>query len=117
MYENARTVNWALEEITSFEDLKKAVPAYANGYSGTVAVFHYRCGTCQGDVILPESEAMHRAFCEEIGAQIDNHQLIVRHNGNSSTREKWVFYWFHDNNVYVTNDPDKVRIFERGQRG
>ena len=113
MNENARTVNWALEEIASFKDLQK-VPA---GYSGTVAVFHYRCGSCQGDVILPESEAMHRAFCEEIGAQMDNHQLIVRYNGKSWTREAWSFWWFHDNNVYVTNDPDKVRIFERGARG
>ena len=115
MYENAVTDSGRVE-IKSFQDLAKIVEGWTG--SGTVAVFNYRCGTCTGDVILPENEAMHQAFCDEVGGQIDNHQLIARYNGSASwTREAWVFYWFHDNNVFITNDPSKVRIFERGQRG
>lgn len=113
MYENAMTGRRV--EITSFQDLAKIVEGWT--WAGTVAVFYYRCGSCSGDVILPEDEVLHQAFCDEVGAQRENHQLIVRYSGNSWSRSPWVFYWFHDNNVYLTNDHRKIRIFERNQRG
>jgi hypothetical protein len=118
MNENVRTRlgRTEIQTLTELYKLEKLVKDLAN-VTVTLAVFNYRAASCIGDVVLSRADVNQRRFCEEVGADPDNHQLIVRYNTSSFVRENWAFYWFHDNAVHVTNDPENVRIFGRGNRG
>lgn len=105
---NATTIN-GRQNITSTEQIHSLAKSLPNGFH-VIVVFDYRNAVAVNNITLPGPAFDQSYLCKQVGAQFDNHQVIVCVMKNSYHNNKWMIANFSDNFVFVTDDLDNLRI-------
>lgn len=105
---NATTIN-GRQHITSVDQIEEIAKNLPKGFH-TVAVFDYRCAVSRNNITLPEDAFNQKKLCEKIGAQFDNHQVIVCVGVGPFYGNKWLIVCFSDHLAFVTDDLDNLEI-------
>lgn len=105
---NATTIN-GRQNITSTEQVNEFARSLSNGFH-VIVVFDYRKAVAVNNITLPGPAFDQRDLCQRVGAQLDNHQVIVCVMKSSYHNNQWMIANFSDNSVFVTDDLENLRI-------